>query len=134
MCITRNCIKYLPCKMNIEFTSNEQMYLSLVALSRWREVYLQVAYVPFCRSHNPVLLSWFMTYHRILTSVTRRVPLVEQWVAVYPSGASEFDQVFSAVRVSQLLLLYVVFCGPLFVICSFHCKLSRFNYIMYHTR
>ena len=56
-------------------------------------------------SHNPVLSS-FMTYHRIVTRVTRRAPHVEQELPTLPEHMTPYP-VFSVVR---FLILYVLFC------------------------
>jgi hypothetical protein len=62
-------------------------------------------YVPLVIKHFPVLSS-FMTYHRFVTSLTRRVPLVEQKLFTLPEHLSS-SPVFSRVRVTRSLVLYV---------------------------
>jgi hypothetical protein len=62
-------------------------------------------YVPLVIKHFPVPSS-FMTYHRFVTRLTRRVPLVEQKLFTLPEHLSS-SPVFSRVRVTRSLVLYV---------------------------
>jgi hypothetical protein len=65
-----------------------------------------------CRKHFPVLSS-FMTYHRVLTRLTRQVPLVEQELPTLPEHLSSFP-VFSGVYVARSLVLCVGFVDSCF--------------------
>jgi hypothetical protein len=49
-----------------------------------------------------------MTYHRFVTRLTRRVPLVEKELLILPKHMSS-PPVFSGVRVTRSLVLYVYF-------------------------
>jgi hypothetical protein len=69
-----------------------------------------------CRKHLPVLSS-FMTYYRILTTLTR-VSLVEQKLFTLPEHLSS-PPVFSGVRVSRSLVLYVCFIDRCLSFCTF---------------
>ena len=60
-----------------------------------------------CGKHFPILSS-FMTYHRVLTRLARRVLLVEQELPTLPEHLSS-SPVFSGVRVTQSLVLCVCF-------------------------
>ena len=62
-------------------------------------------YVPLVKKHFPVL-SPFMTYHRFVTRLTRRVPLVQKKLFTLPEHLSS-SPVFSRVRVTRSLVLYV---------------------------
>ena len=72
-----------------------------------------------CRNHNPALPS-FVTYHRFVTRVTRRVPLVEQELIPLPEHLSS-PPFFSGVRASRSLVFCVGLCRLLFVLLSFFC-------------
>ena len=67
-----------------------------------------------------------MTYHRFVTRVTRRVPLIEQEHLRSPP-------VLSGVRVVRYLVFCVVFCRSLFVLFRLAIVLSvlRFTYSDY---
>jgi hypothetical protein len=69
-----------------------------------------------CRKHFPVL-SPFMTYHRFITRLTRRVSLVEQELLTLPEHMS-VHPVISEVHVARSLILCVMFCTSLFVLLS----------------
>ena len=76
----------------------------------------------FCPYHFPVLSS-FMTYHRVVTRLTRRVPLVEQELLTLSEHLSS-PPVFSGVRVTRSLVLYVCFVDRCLFFCTFtfvHC-------------
>ena len=60
------------------------------------------------------VLSLFMTYHRFVTSVTRRVPLVEHELLILSQHMSS-TPLFSRVRAVRSLVFCVVFCRSLFV-------------------
>ena len=60
----------------------------------------------------------FMSYHRFVTRLTRRVSLVEQKMPTLPEYLSS-PSVISGVRVTQPLVLCVRFCLSLFVPLSF---------------
>ena len=70
-----------------------------------------------CRKHFPVRSS-FMTYHRVLTVLTRRVPLVEQELFTLSEHLSS-PQDFSGVRVTRSLVLYVCFVDRCLFFCTF---------------
>ena len=53
--------------------------------------YLTQKYAPFVVITIQPYLHACMTYHRFVTTVTRRVPLVEQEETPYPSEAPEFN-------------------------------------------
>jgi hypothetical protein len=75
-----------------------------------------------CRKHFPVLSS-FTTYYRCVTRLTRRVPLVEQELLTLPEHLSS-PPVFSGVRVTRSLVLYVCFVDRCLSFCTFsfgHC-------------
>ena len=78
-----------------------------------------------CLKHNihfPVLTS-FMTYHRFVTRLTRRVSLVEQTLLTLPEHLGS-PTVFSGVRVTRSLVLYVCFVDRCLSLCTFsldHC-------------
>jgi hypothetical protein len=61
-----------------------------------------------CRKHFPVLSS-FMTYHRFVTRLTRRVSLVEQELLTLPEHLSS-PPVFSGGRVTRSYVLLIVVC------------------------
>jgi hypothetical protein len=70
-----------------------------------------------CRKHFPVLSS-FMTYHRFVTRLTWRVPLVEQERLTLPQHLSSL-QVFSGIRVIRSLVLCVCFVDRCISFCTF---------------
>ena len=70
-----------------------------------------------CRKHFPILLS-FITYHRFVTRLTRRVPLVEQELLTLPEHLSS-SPIFSGVRVTRSLILYVCFVDHCLSLCTF---------------
>ncbi len=75
-----------------------------------------------CPTHFPVLSS-FMTYHRFVTRLTRRVSLVEQELLTIPKHLSS-PPVFSGIRVTRSLVLYVCFVDRCLSFCTFsfdHC-------------
>jgi len=55
-----------------------------------------------------------MTYHRVVTIVTRRVPVVEQELSTLPEHPN-LPLVLIGVRVTRSLILYVLFCRSLIV-------------------
>ena len=65
-----------------------------------------------------VVMSSFRIYHRLLTRVTRRVPLVEQALLIFPEHLCS-PQAFCGVRVTRSLVFSVEFCISFFVILSF---------------
>ena len=73
------------------------------------------------RSHNHVILSSIMTYHRICNT-NNTTDAISLFRTGYPSITYEFTLVFVCVvffwriRVFQSLLVYVVFCGPLVIL------------------
>ena len=77
-----------------------------------------------CRTHFPVL-SLFMTYHRFVTRLTRRVWQAEQELLTLPEHLS-LPLIFSEVRVTQYLVLCVCFVDRYLSFCSF----SFGNYIV----
>ena len=79
-----------------------------------------------CHSHNSTLISSSMTYNRILTGVTRLVPLVEQELLFLPQHMDS-----SAVSVGFVLfdIQISVFDRSLFVLCSIgHCIVCPLNF------
>ncbi len=62
-----------------------------------------------CRKHFPIL-SPFMTYHRFVTRLTLQVSLVERELLTLPEQLSS-PPVYSGVRVTRSLVLYVCFVG-----------------------
>ena len=60
-----------------------------------------------CRKHFPVLSS-FMTCHRVCNWINTTGVTSGAGIA-YPSGAPEFTPVFSGVRVTRSLVLYICF-------------------------
>jgi len=68
-------------------------------------------------SHNPVFLSSFMTYNRILNRVTRWVSLVEKEILSLPKHQI-LSLLFRGVHVAQSSVFCVELCRPLFVISS----------------
>ena len=72
--------------------------------------------------HFPVLSS-FLTYHWIVTRLTRRVPLVEQGQVTLQEHLGSHP-VFSGARVTRSLVLCVSFVGCCSSLCTFsfgHC-------------
>jgi len=64
-----------------------------------------------------------MTYHRFVTRLTRRVPVVEQKLLTLPEHLSS-PPVFSVVRITQSLVLYACFVDRCLSVCTFsfdHC-------------
>ena len=59
-----------------------------------------------------------MTYHRVVTRVTIRVPLVEQEMLNLSEDMSEFIPGVFGVCVAQSLIFRVVICNTLFVLLS----------------
>jgi hypothetical protein len=75
-----------------------------------------------CCKHFPVLSS-VMTYHRIVTRLTRQVSLVEQELLTLPGHLSS-PPVFSGVLVARSLVLYVCFVDRCLTFCTIsfgHC-------------
>jgi hypothetical protein len=75
-----------------------------------------------CRKHFPILSS-FMTYHRVVTRLTRPVSLMDQELLTLPEHMSS-PPVFSGVRVTRSLVLCVGFVDRCFFFCIFsfgHC-------------
>jgi hypothetical protein len=75
-----------------------------------------------CRKHFPVLSS-FMTYHRVVTRLTRPVSLMDQELLTLPEHMSS-PPVFSGVRVTRSLVLCVCFVDRFLFFCIFsfgHC-------------
>jgi len=75
--------------------------------------------------HFPVLSS-FMTYHRVVTRLTRRMSLVEQKLLTLPEHLSSLP-VFSEVCVTRSLVLYACFVDRCLFFCTFsfgHCVVS----------
>jgi hypothetical protein len=75
-----------------------------------------------CRKHFRVLSS-FTTYYGFVTRLTWRVPLVEQELLTLPEHLSS-PPVFSGVRVTRSLVLYVCFEDRCLSFCTFsfgHC-------------
>ena len=70
-----------------------------------------------CRTHFPVL-SLFMTYHRFVTRLTRRVWQAEQELLTLPENLS-LPLIFSEVRVTQYLVLCVCFVDRYLSYCPF---------------
>jgi hypothetical protein len=70
-----------------------------------------------CRTHFPVL-SLFMTYHRFVTRLTRRVWLAEQELLTLPEHLS-LPLIFSEVRVTKFLVLCVCFVDRYLSYCPF---------------
>jgi len=66
------------------------------------------------------VLSSFMTYHRIVTRLIRRVPVVEQELPTLPEHLSS-PLVFSGVRVTRSLVLCVCFVDRCLSFCTFFC-------------
>jgi len=66
-----------------------------------------VKYSSVCRKHFPVLSS-LMTYHRVCTRLTRRVPIVEQELLSLPEHLNS-PPVFRGVCVTRSLVLCVCF-------------------------
>ena len=97
-------------KVNIKFTTLPQQY--------WNSL--------FCNSELDMkhiiqmflsdLHSWLIT--GFVSRVTRWMPLVEQELLILPDHPSS-PQVFSGVRVTRSLVLYVMFCRSLFVLLYF---------------
>ena len=71
----------------------------------------------FCPYHFPVLSS-FMTYHWVVTRLTRWVPLVEQELLTLSEHLSS-PPVFSGVRVTRSLVLCVCFVDRCLYLCTF---------------
>ena len=67
-----------------------------------------------CRKHFPVL-SLFTTYYRVCSTTGA----TSGAGTAYPSGAPEFTPVFSGVRVTRSLVLYVCFVDRCLSFCSF---------------
>ena len=61
-----------------------------------------------CRNHHPIISS-FMTYHRFVTRVTRRVPHMGHEQLTLPVNLSS-PSAFSGVLVARSLAFSVVFC------------------------
>ena len=66
-----------------------------------------------CREHFPVLSS-FMTYHRVCYYINT-TGAISGAGTTYPSGAPEFIPVFSGVRVTRSLVLWVCFVDRFFL-------------------
>jgi len=64
------------------------------------------------------VLSSFMTYHRIVTRLIRRVPVVEQELPTLPEHLSS-PLVFGGVRVTRSLVLCVCFVDRCLSFCTF---------------
>jgi hypothetical protein len=78
-----------------------------------------------CRRHFPVLSS-FMTYHRFVTRLTRRVPLVELELLTLSEHLSS-PPVLSGVSVTRSSVLFVCFVVRCLSFCPFslgHCVVS----------
>ena len=93
------------------------MYCKMIACSRTGTVALP-EYLSSFR-----FLVWFVIDIFKLFSICR-LQLVSQLGTAYPSGAPEFISVFSGVRVTQSLVLYVCFVNRCLSFCSFsfgHC-------------
>ena len=77
-----------------------------------------------CRKHFPGLSS-FMTYHRFVTRLTRRKPLVDQEIHTLP-GHLNSPPVFSGVRVTRSLVFCVCFVDRFLLLsfCTFSFVLS----------
>ena len=83
-----------------------------------------------CRKHFPVLSS-FINYHGFVTRLKRRVSLVEQELLTLPEHPSSLP-VFSGVRVTWSLVLYVCFVNRCLSFCLFFfaivlCVLLRYT-------
>lgn len=63
-------------------------------------------------------LSPFMTYHGLVTKVTRRLPHVQKELAANTCGTPEFTADFQCVRDARFVVLCVLFCRFLFVVLS----------------
>ena len=75
-----------------------------------------------CRKHFTVLSS-FMTYHGVVTRLTRWVSLVEQELLTFSEHLSS-SPVFSGVRVTRSLVLCICFVDRCLSFCTFsfgHC-------------
>ena len=82
----------------------------------YRQFYFRNEICSTCRKYFPVRSS-FMNYHRVVTRLTRRVPLVVQELLILPQHLSS-PPVCSGVRVTRSLVLCVFFVDRYLYFCT----------------